>query len=100
MKMENSGAENQQQCDEVNAYHNRLGLDFEIKPENTMHNPGLRQLAKICLNSLWGKFGQRGGVDDYEFIFDYNTLIRKLINNNKIVDTTWNIISEHCVEMR
>ena len=43
---------NQQECDEVNAYHNRLGFDVEIKPGHTMHNPGLRQLAKICLNSL------------------------------------------------
>jgi hypothetical protein len=49
---------------------------------------------------LWGKFGQRCGMDEYEFIFDYNTLIRKFINNNKIMDTTWNIISEDCVELR
>ena len=100
MKIENTGVKNQQECDEVNAYHNRLGFDFEIKPENTVSNPGLRQVAKICLNSLWGKFGQRCGMDEYEFIFDYNTLIRKFINNNKIMDTTWNIISEDCVELR
>ena len=96
MKIENSGVKNQQECDEVNAYHNRLGFDFEIKPENTINNPGLRQVAKICLNSLWGKFGQRCGMDEYEFIFDYDVLIRKFINNNKIMDTTWNIISEDC----
>ena len=36
---------------------------------------------------------------DYEFIFDYNTLIRKYINN-KIAEATWNIISEECVELR
>ena len=83
MKIENTGVKNQQECDEVNAYHNRLGFDFEIKPENTVSNPGLHQVAKICLNSLWGKFGQRCGMDGYEFIFDYNTLIRKFINNNK-----------------
>ena len=34
MKIENSGLKNQQECDEVNAYHNRLGFDFEIKPGN------------------------------------------------------------------
>ena len=100
MKIENSGAKNQQECDKVNAYHNRLGFNFEIKPENTIDNPGLRQVAKICLNSLWGKFGQRCGMDEYEFVFDYNVLIRKFINNNKITDATWNIISEDCVELR
>ena len=100
MKIENTGVKNQQECDEVNAYHNRLGFNFEIKPENTIDNPGLRQVAKICLNSLWGKFGQRCGMDEYEFVFDYNVLIRKFINNNKITDATWNIISEDCVELR
>jgi hypothetical protein len=39
-------------------------------------------------------------MDEYEFIFDHNVLIRKFINNNKIMDTTWNIISEDCVELR
>ena len=47
MKLENSGVENQAECDEVNAYHKRLGFTFEIKPEDTVNNPGLRQVAKI-----------------------------------------------------
>ena len=38
-------------------------------------------------------------MDDYEFIFDYNTLIRKYINNT-IAEATCNIISEDCVELR
>ena len=93
MKLENSGVKNQAECDEVNAYHKRLGFTFEIKPEDTVKNPGLRQVAKICLNSLWGKFGQRCGMDDYSFFYDYNSLIRHFINNNKIVPQTWNIIN-------
>ena len=32
----------------------RLGIDLE----NIASNPGLRAIAKLCLNSLWGKFGQ------------------------------------------
>ena len=59
MKIENSGVKTQKECDEVNAYHKRLGFDFVISPEKTVNNPGLRPVAKICLNSLWGKFGQR-----------------------------------------
>ena len=48
---------------------------------------------------LGKKIGQRCGMDEYEFIFDYNVLIHKSINNKKIMDTTWNIISEDCVEL-
>jgi hypothetical protein len=100
MKIENSGVKNQEECDEINDYHRKLGFDFEIKPENTVQNKGLRQIAKICLNSLWGKFGQRCGMDDYKFFYDYNTLIKYFINNNKIIPQTWNIISPQCVELR
>ena len=67
MKIESSGVKTQAECDEVNAYHKRLGFNFEIKPEDTIKNPGLRQVANICLNSLWGEFGQRCGMDDYTF---------------------------------
>ena len=42
MKLENSGIKNQAECDEVNAYHKRLGFTFEIKPEDIAKNPGLR----------------------------------------------------------
>ena len=57
-------------------------------------------VAKICLNSLWGKFGQRCGMDDYEFFTDYNKMINKFVNNNKIIPETWNIINKKCVELR
>ncbi|KAK5638854.1 hypothetical protein RI129_013149 [Pyrocoelia pectoralis] len=31
----------------------------QLKYEDIMKNPGLRSLAKLMLNSFWGKFGQR-----------------------------------------
>ena len=31
---------------------------------NQSYNPGLRALAKLCLNSLWGKWGQRPGMPE------------------------------------
>jgi hypothetical protein len=100
MKIENNGVKTQTECDDINNYHKKLGFDFEIKPEETEKNPGLKMVAKICLNSLWGKFGQRSCMDSYDFYFDYNSFIRDLINNNKIVPQTWEIINESCVELR
>ena len=36
----------------------KLGIELgEIK-----YNPGMRAIAKLCLNSLWGKFGQRNNM--------------------------------------
>ena len=57
MEIENPGVKHQEECGELNAYHKRLGFSFVIKPENTCTNPGLRRVAKICLNSLWGSLG-------------------------------------------
>ena len=42
LKIENSGVKTQAECDEVNQYHKRLGFTFEVRPENTVNNPGLR----------------------------------------------------------
>ena len=38
-------------------YRDKEGI--ELDPEKIEKNPGLRTLAKMMLNSMWGKFGQR-----------------------------------------
>ena len=35
---------------------------IELDPDAIERNPGLRQVAKLMLTSLWGKFGQRGNL--------------------------------------
>ena len=37
---------------------------------NIVKNPGLRALAKLCLNSFWGKFGQRLNMRQTEFFHE------------------------------
>jgi hypothetical protein len=58
IKIENNKHYTEEECNKINESHHKLGFTFEIKSENTRKNPGMKQLAKICLNSLWGKFGQ------------------------------------------
>lgn len=43
--------------DKVQDYLNHEGLS--VKPAKIEKNSGLRSLAKLMLNSFWGKFGQR-----------------------------------------
>ena len=99
LKVENSGKKTQEECDEVNKAHRDLGFEIEIKPENTMKNPGLRAIAKLCLNSLWGKFGQRSNLSSYDFYYDYNKLLRKMTSSD-ITDKKWHIINSNCVELK
>ena len=44
--------------------HEGILLDYE----KIQKNPGLRSLAKLCLNSFWGKFGQRLDMQQTKFI--------------------------------
>ncbi|XP_068720877.1 uncharacterized protein [Montipora capricornis] len=41
----------------IDAYYAREGI--RLDPAKIEKNPGLRALAKMMLNSMWGKFGQR-----------------------------------------
>ena len=99
MKIENESELSQEACDVINKYHNALGFEFIIKPKNCSENNGLRQVAKICLNSLWGKFGQRTNLSSYDFIKDYTSFVR-CINDPKVETESWSIINEKCVEFR
>ena len=73
------------------------GLIFEIQSENTLENKGIRAIAKLFLNNVWGKFGQSTDLDNREFINNYNTLLQR-ITNKDIVTREIDIINEHCVE--
>ena len=42
--------------------------DIELDKDKIKHNPGLRTVAKLCLNTLWGKFGQSENMPKTEFI--------------------------------
>lgn len=41
-------------------------------------NPGLRSLAKLMLNSFWGKFGQRDNMPQVELVKDTERYFRLL----------------------
>lgn len=39
-----------------------------VDPKNVAVNPGMRALSKLCLNSLWGKFGMRNNLAHVKII--------------------------------
>ena len=54
----------------VEEYKECVERTLGIKLENVKENPGRRQVAKICLNSLWKKFGQRLNMKQSEYVTD------------------------------
>lgn len=68
----------------IQEYYQAEGIEIDIS--NVKKNPGLRAIAKLCLNSLWGKFAQKTdptqsvylkkGENDAEL---YNILSSKIV---------------------
>lgn len=52
----------------IRDYKEKEGIDLEY--DKITVNPGLRSLAKLCLNSFWGKFGQRLSLKQSLFFHD------------------------------
>jgi hypothetical protein len=75
-------------------YESDMGIVLD--PTQIVKNPGLRSFAKMCLNSLWGKFGQRSDIASTELVSSvqrYNDLMfspRYAVTDVAIVD------AKHC----
>ena len=73
--------------------HEGIALDVSKIPE-TGQNEGLRSLAKLLLNSLWGKFGQRANMLQCQYISDTEAekLFQIISDPSKIV-SSFDIVS-------
>ena len=87
VKIQCSGVLNEEQCKNINDTHAAMGLNINIVASETRDNPGKRQVAKILLNSLWGKFGQRANIKQYKFL-------NKQWINPANLQQTWAILPE------
>ena len=52
----------------IDDYFEKEGIRLDY--EKIVKNPGLRALAKLMLNSFWGKFGQRSNLPQIEYVSD------------------------------
>ena len=73
---------------------NKLGIELGV----IKFNPGMRAIAKLCLNSLWGKFGQRTNMTQTKYVTDlkeyYKILLDDTLENLDIV-----FLTEEMVQM-
>tara|TARA_R100000951_G_scaffold115995_1_gene126051 strand:- start:3166 stop:6990 length:3825 start_codon:yes stop_codon:yes gene_type:complete len=72
-------------------YHLKQGIKMD--KDKIVENPGLRAIAKLCLNSLWGKFGQRTNLTKNEIVKTKEELY-KIIFNETYEDINWIDISD------
>ena len=71
-------------------------LDIDI--EKFEFNAGLRSISKLCLNSLWGKFGQRSNMSQTKYVTEVSEFYEILLDN-KLDNTNFQFINDDMVQM-
>lgn len=94
IKMESSPHNYSSTGDYVLAIKKEMGLD--LNPAKVKYNPGRRAVAKIALNSLYGKFAQRNSLSETLYITDlkswYNILLNEEIEISNCIFLTDNMV--------
>lgn len=80
----------------IRDYHKQQGI--KLDKHKIKKNPGLRAIAKLCLNSLWGKFGQRLNMPKNEIISDSNKF-SKIMFNDEYTGQAWSMIDDERMEI-
>ncbi|KYN13280.1 hypothetical protein ALC57_14529, partial [Trachymyrmex cornetzi] len=79
-----------------------------LDKNNIARNPGLRSVAKLCLNSFWGKFCQRSNLPNTEIVKNYQRLAALLMSpeheitdilpvNDEVIYVSWRLREEAVV---
>lgn len=82
-----SDAEKDRFIDEYFA-HEGIRLD----PSRVAYNMGLRATMKIILNSLWGKFGQRGNMVQSKICFEPSEFYKLVLNDRYEISGMFQVI--------
>ena len=84
--------------DEEEAFKVRIKDRLDIDVNKFEFNAGLRSIAKLCLNSLWGKFGQRNNMSQTKYVTDVSEFYRILLDD-KLDNKNFQFINDDMVQM-
>ena len=75
----------------IQGYKEKMGVTLDKDKIN--FNPALRSIAKIFLNSFWGKLGEKNNKTKTKFISD-TTALTKIQNNSKFSILNFHVVNE------
>ena len=101
IKQEASGwpswyAKEQQKKQYIREYERKEGIKMDRT--KIKKNSGLRSLAKLMLNSFWGKFGQRDNMPQVELVKDVERYFRLLTCQSTHVKNI-QFVNDDCIEL-
>ena len=74
----------------------RIKDSLDIDIEKFEFNAGLRSIAKLCLNSLWGKFGQRSNMSQTKYVTEVSEFYEILLDD-KLDNKNFQFINDDMV---
>lgn len=80
----------------IQEYQNHEGISLD--KTKIVKNAGLRSLAKLALNSFYGKFGQRTDLRKTQFVTDLSVLVNLLLDRTKRVND-FSFLSENIMQV-
>ena len=84
--------------EEEDSFKARIKDSLDIDVEKFEFNAGLRSISKLCLNSLWGKFGQLPNMSQTKYITDVSEFYGILLDD-KLENKNFQFINDDMVQM-
>ena len=76
----------------------KIKKSLDIDVEKFEFNAGLRFISKLCLNSLWGRFGMRTNMPQTEYITEVSEFYEILLDD-KLDNINFQFINDDMVQM-
>ena len=97
IKLESSNYDFKTKEEEPN-FKARIKDSLDIDIEKFEFNAGLRSIAKLCLNSLWGKSGQRSSMSQTKYVTEVSEFYEILLDD-KLDNKNFQFINDDMVQM-
>ena len=66
---------------EEKEFKDKIKDSLDIDTEKFEFNAGLRSISKLCLNSLWRKFGQRSNMSQTKYVTEVSEFYELLLDD-------------------
>ena len=84
--------------DEKDIFKSKIKKSLDIDIDKFEYNPGLRSISKLCLNSLWGKFGQRTNMNQTKYVTE-PTEFYKILLDDTVSNLNIQFVNDDMVQM-